>query len=55
MGKLRRLSMVVVLTFALSVCAFAGQIGTSPEAPTPPPDNSLTVSIVLTLIQVVVP
>jgi hypothetical protein len=37
MRNLRQLSMAVVLTLALSASAFAGIIGTSPEAPPPEP------------------
>ena len=49
MRKLRQLSMAVVLTLALSASAFAGIIGTSPEAPQAPAPSIAV--IVLTVIQ----
>lgn len=54
MRNFQQLCVAVVLMLALSTCGFAGIIGTTPEAPTPP-TNNLAVTIVLTLVQVVVP
>lgn len=45
MRKLRQLSMAVVLTLALSASAFAGIIGTSPEAPPPEPPSATATGI----------
>ena len=51
MRKLRQLSTVVVLTLALSASAFAGIIGTGPEAPQAPAPSTTIAVIVLTVIQ----
>ena len=51
MRKLRKLSMVIVLTLALSASAFAGIIGTGPEAQQAPATSIDVTAIVLTLIQ----
>lgn len=42
MRKLRKISMAVVLTFALCASAFAGIIGTGPEPPPEPPPTTAT-------------
>ena len=46
MRKLRQLSVAVVLTLALSASAFAGTIGTSPEAPPPEPPSATATGII---------
>ncbi|HMG75289.1 MAG TPA: hypothetical protein VK582_17460 [Pyrinomonadaceae bacterium] len=46
MRKLRQLSVAVVLTFALSASAFAGIIGTSPDAPPLEPPSATATGIV---------
>ena len=51
MRKLRQLSMAVVLTLGLCVSAFAGIIGTSPEAQQAPAPITTVAAIVLSLIQ----
>lgn len=53
MGKLRQLSLVVVLTLAFATYGFAGIIGTPPEPPPAPAPSSATAAIVLSVIQVV--
>jgi hypothetical protein len=40
MKNLRKQAAVVILTLALCLCAFAGQIPTIPEAPPPPPGET---------------
>jgi len=51
MRKLRTLSMAAVLTLAFSASAFAGIIGTSPEAQQAPAPSITVAAIVLSLIQ----
>jgi hypothetical protein len=41
MRNLRQLGAAVVLMLALSACAFAGIIGTSPEAPPQAPSSTM--------------
>ncbi len=52
MRKLRQLSAVVVLTFALATFGFAGIIGTPPEPEPAPAPSSAAATVVLSVIQV---
>jgi hypothetical protein len=46
MRNLRQISTASVLTLALSASAFAGIIGTSPEAPPPDPPSVMAAGII---------